>query len=57
MQIEQPHESDEEGAGCELEGGDGVREGHCFQNLCSSNIISHMQTKIGLGGSRNDLSV
>ena len=45
MEIQQPHESDEEGAGCELEGGDGVREGHCFKNL-RSTIINDMQTKI-----------
>jgi hypothetical protein len=53
MQIQQPHESDEEGAGCELEGGDGVRKGHRFQNLRSIIIINHMQTqKIGLGSSK-----
>jgi len=38
MQIEQPHECDEEGSGCELEGGDGVREGYRFQNLIDAQI-------------------
>jgi hypothetical protein len=53
MQIQQPHESDEEGAGCELEGGDGVREGHRFQNLCSIIISNHVQTqKVGLGSNK-----
>lgn len=38
MQIEQPHECDEEGSGCEMEGGDGVRERYGFQNLPNSQF-------------------
>ena len=38
MQIQQPHERDEEGSGCELEGGDGVRKGHGFENLSESQV-------------------
>jgi hypothetical protein len=38
MQIEQPHECDEEGSGGEMEGGDGVREGYGFQNLPNSQF-------------------
>jgi hypothetical protein len=38
MQIEQPHECDEEGSGCEMEGGDGVREGYRFQNLVNAQF-------------------
>lgn len=47
VKIKQPHEGDEEWSGRELEGGDGVREGHRFQNLqaMDSNKIRHEQIR------------